>query len=69
MKTAATCVGRVAPKLCQAAQEVLTDGETQSGFLARGLASRHAAHASGRYVKAATVLNELTRRLKTTIAK
>lgn len=40
------------------------DGETLSGFVARGLASRDAANASGRYVKAATVLGKLETRLK-----
>ena len=37
--------------------------ETLSGFIARGLVSRNAAHASGRYVKAMTVLDRLGRRL------
>jgi len=36
----------------------------QIEFIARGLASRDAAQASGRYVKAATVLGKLERRLK-----
>ncbi|MDO8790086.1 MAG: YlcI/YnfO family protein [Sulfuritalea sp.] len=36
----------------------------QMEFIARGLASRDAALASGRYVKAATVLGKLERRLK-----
>lgn len=38
--------------------------ETLSGFAARGLASRDAAQASGRYVKATTVVGKLARRLK-----
>lgn len=92
MKTAAIPAVRVPPELRQAAEEVLADGETLSGFVAdavrrnveyrqaqaafvaRGLASRDAAQASGSYVKAATVLAKLERRLKnarkkTTIAK
>lgn len=36
----------------------------QTEFVARGLASRDAASASGRYVKAATVLGKLERRVK-----
>ena len=36
----------------------------QAEFIARGLASRDAAQASGRYVKAAAVLGKLERRLK-----
>ena len=82
MKTAAIPAVRVPPELRQAAEEVLADGETLSGFVAdavrrnieyrqaqaafvaRGLASRDAARASGRYVKAATVLGKLERRLK-----
>ncbi len=35
-----------------------------SGFLARGLASRDAAQASGRYVKTATVVGKLKLRVK-----
>ncbi len=82
MKTAAIPAVRVPPELRQAAEELLADGETlsgfvedavrcnvayrraQAGFVARGLASRDAARASGRYVKAATVLGKLKRRLK-----
>ena len=82
MKTAAIPAVRVPPQLRQAAEELLIDGETLSGFVedavrrnvdyrraqaafvARGLASRGTAHASGRYVKAATVLCTLERRLK-----
>ncbi|MDP1732841.1 MAG: hypothetical protein Q8L44_00595 [Sulfuritalea sp.] len=41
-----------------------TDGETLSGFVARGLASRDAASASGHYVKTGTVLGKLETRLK-----
>jgi hypothetical protein len=41
-----------------------TDRETLSGFIARGLASRSAAQASGRYVTASTVLGKLEARLK-----
>jgi hypothetical protein len=81
MKSAAIPAVRVPPELRQAAEELLVDGETLSGFvedavrrnveyrqaqvafLARGLASRDAARASGRYVKAATVLGKLNRRL------
>lgn len=81
MKTAAIPAVRVPPELRQAAEELLVDGETLSGFvedavrrnveyrqaqaafLARGLASRDAARTSGRYVKAATVLGKLNRRL------
>ena len=83
MKTAAIPAVRVPPELRQAAEELLADGETLSGFVedsvrrnveyrraqtafvARGLASRDAASASGRYVKAGTVLGKLERRLKT----
>lgn len=82
MKTAAIPAVRVPPELRQAAEELLSDGETLSGFVedsvrrnveyrrtqaafvARGLASRDAAHASGRFVKAATVLGKLKQRLK-----
>lgn len=82
MKTAAIPAVRVPPELRQAAEELLAEGETLSGFvedavrrnveyrraqtefIARGLASRDAARASGRYVKAATVLGKLERRLK-----
>ncbi|MCM2288734.1 MAG: prevent-host-death protein [Sulfuritalea sp.] len=81
MKTAAIPAVRVPPELRQAAEEVLAEGETLSGFvedavrrnveyrqaqaafIERGLASRDAARASGRYVKAATVLGKLKRRL------
>ncbi|MDP2826053.1 MAG: YlcI/YnfO family protein [Sulfuritalea sp.] len=81
MKTAAIPAVRVPPELRQAAEELLVDGETLSGFVedavrrnveyrraqaafvTRGLASRDAARASGRYVKAATVLGKLDRRL------
>lgn len=81
MKTAAIPAVRVPPELRQAAEELLADGETLSGFVedavrrnveyrraqtafvARGLASRDAAHASGHYIKAATVLGKLNRRL------
>ncbi len=38
--------------------------ENLSSFIARGLASRDAAHASGRYVTATTVVGKLARRLK-----
>ena len=82
MKTAAIPAVRVPPELRQAAEELLADGETlsgfvedavrrnvayrraQAGFVARGLTLRDAARASGRYVKAATVLGKLKRRLK-----
>lgn len=82
MKTAAIPAVRVPPELRQAAEEVLAEGETLSGFVAdavrrnveyrraqsefvaRGLASRDAARASGRYVSAASVLGKLDRRLK-----
>jgi predicted transcriptional regulator len=81
MKTAAIPAVRVPPELRRAAEELLADGETLSGFvedavrrnvdyrraqaefIARGLASRDAARASGRYVKASTVLGKLNRRL------
>ena len=83
MKTAAIPAVRVPPELRQAAEELLVDGETLSGFvedavrrnveyrraqaafISRGLISRDAARASGRYVTAATVLGKLGRRLKT----
>jgi predicted transcriptional regulator len=83
MKTAAIPAVRVPPELRQAAEELLADGETLSGFvedavrrnveyrqaqaafIERGLASRDAARASGRYVKASTVLGKLKRRLTT----
>ena len=82
MKTAAIPAVRVPPELRQAAEELLAEGETLSGFVedavrrnveyrraqtefvARGLASRDAARASGRYITAATVLGKLDRRLK-----
>jgi len=82
MKTAAIPAVRVPPELRQAAEELLAEGETLSGFVedavrrnveyrraqtefvARGLASRDAARASGRYITAATVLSKLDRRLK-----
>ncbi|OHC64873.1 MAG: prevent-host-death protein [Rhodocyclales bacterium GWA2_65_19] len=82
MKTAAIPAVRVPPELRQAAEELLAEGETLSGFvedavrrnveyrraqsefIARGLASRDAARASGRYVTAASVLGKLDRRLK-----
>lgn len=81
MKTAAIPAVRVPPELRKAAEELLVDGETLSGFVedavrrnveyrraqaafvTRGLASRDAARDSGRYVKAATVLGKLNRRL------
>lgn len=81
MKTAAIPAVRVSPELRQAAEELLAEGETLSGFVedavrrnveyrqaqaafvTRGLASRDAARASGRYVKASTVLGKLKRRL------
>lgn len=81
MKTAAIHAVRVPPELRRAAEELLADGETLSGFVedavrrnveyrraqaafvTRGLASRDAARTSGRYVKAATVLGKLDRRL------
>ncbi len=81
MKTAAIPAVRVPPELRQAAEELLAEGETLSGFVedavrrnveyrqaqtafvARGLAARDAARASGRYVKAATVLGKIKRRL------
>jgi predicted transcriptional regulator len=81
MKTAAIPAVRVPPELRQAAEELLGEGETLSGFvedvvrrnveyrqaqaafIERGLASRDAARASGRYVKAATVLAKIKRRL------
>ncbi len=81
MKTAAIPAVRVPPELRQAAEELLADGETLSGFvedavrrnveyrkaqaafIERGLASRDAARTSGRYVKAATVLGKIKRRL------
>lgn len=82
MKTAAIPAVRVPPELRQAAEKLLAEGETLSGFvedsvrrnveyrqaqaafIERGLASRDAARASGRYVTAATVLGKLDRRLK-----
>ncbi|MDK9704238.1 MAG: prevent-host-death protein [Sulfuritalea sp.] len=82
MKTAAIPAVRVPPELRQAAEELLAEGETLSGFVedavrrnveyrraqtefvARGLASRDVARASGRYITAATVLGKLDRRLK-----
>jgi predicted transcriptional regulator len=82
MKTAAIPAVRVPPELRQAAEDLLADGETLSGFVedavrrnvefrraqaafvARGLASRDSARASGRYVTAAAVLGKLARRLK-----
>ena len=82
MKTAAIPAVRVPPELRQAAEELLAEGETLSGFvedavrrnveyrraqaafIERGLASRDAARASGRYVTAAAVLGKLDRRLK-----
>lgn len=81
MKTAAIPAVRVSPELRRAAEELLADGETLSGFvedavrrnveyrqaqaafIARGIASRDAARASGRYIKVATVLGKLKRRL------
>jgi len=81
MKTAAIPAVRVPPELRQAAEELLAEGETLSGFvedavrrnveyrqaqaafIERGLASRDAARASGRYVKASTVLGKIKRRL------
>lgn len=38
--------------------------ETLSGFVVRGLASRDAAYASGRYITATAVVGKLARRLK-----
>jgi predicted transcriptional regulator len=82
LKTAAIPAVRVPPELRQAAEELLADGETLSGFVEdavrrnveyrraqvafveRGLASRDAARASGRYVTAAAVRGKLDRRLK-----
>lgn len=82
MKTAAIPAVRVPPELRRAAEELLAEGETLSGFVedavrrnveyrraqtefvARGLASRDAARASGRYITAASVLGKLDRRLK-----
>lgn len=59
MKTAVTCTGRAPPELRQTAEEVLTDGETLSGFIARDLASSDAALTSRHYVKTSTVLTKL----------
>jgi predicted transcriptional regulator len=81
MKTATIPSLRVAPALRQAAEDVLHEGETLSGFvesalraqielrqaqeefIARGLASRDKAKASGRYVSSAAVLKRLQGRL------
>jgi hypothetical protein len=81
MKTATLPSLRVAPELREAAEEVLREGETLSGFLesalraqiqerrlqdefiARGLASREKARASGRYTPAAAVLSQLQKKL------
>lgn len=82
MKTASLPSLRVDPALREAAEAVLQEGETLSGFveqsvraqvqlrqqqeafIARGLASRDSARASGRYVEAAEVLSGLEARLK-----
>ncbi len=69
MKTDANPDVHLSPELRHAAEEFLADGETMSGFIARGLASRDSAHASGRYVKALTVLDKLSRRVKDTCMK
>lgn len=82
MKTASLPSLRVDPALRQAAEAVLQEGETLSGFveqsvraqvqlrqqqeafMARGLASRDSARASGRYIEAAEVLAGLEARLE-----
>ena len=81
MKTATIPSLRVEPELRRAAEEVLRDGESLSGFvecvvreqiqkrqrqaafIARGLASRDQAKASGVYVSSAAVLPKLETRL------
>lgn len=81
MKTATLPSLRVDPQLRDAAQSVLEEGETLSGFieasvresigrrraraefLARGLASREQAQASGVYFAAADVQAEMTQML------
>lgn len=87
MKTATLPSLRVDPQLRDAAQSVLQDGETLSGFIeaavretierrrtraefvARGLASREEAHASGVYFAAGEVQAELGRMLSQARAK
>lgn len=69
MKTDANPDVRFSPELRHAAEEFLADGETMSGFIARGLASRDSSLASGRYVKAQTVLGKLSRRVKDACTK
>jgi predicted transcriptional regulator len=82
MKTATIPSLRVEPELRQAAESVLREGETLSGFVEeavrrnveyrraqqafidRGLAGREAARRSGKYVRAATVLDKLSKRLQ-----
>lgn len=64
MKTDADQRVRISPVLCDAARESFAEGEAMSGFIARGLVSRDAAHASGRYVKTATVGGKQELRVK-----
>lgn len=81
MKTASIPSLRVEPALRRAAEDVLRDGESLSGFvesalrqqiqqrqqqadfIARGLASRDQARASGVYVSSSAVLKKLEARL------
>lgn len=81
MKTATIPSLRVAPELREAAEQVLREGESLSGFVesalraqieqrqmqaefvARGLASRDRARATGHYVPAGTVVKRLESRL------
>jgi AraC-like DNA-binding protein len=81
MKTATIPSLRVEPALRNAAEEVLRDGESLSGFvecavraqiqqrqeqaafIARGLASRDRAKATGKYLSSAAVLKKLEARL------
>lgn len=81
MKSATFPSLRVSPALRRAAEDVLQEGETLSGFveasvraqielrqsqaafIARGLASRDRARATGDYVSSAAVLKKLEGRL------
>ena len=64
MKSAAIPAVRVPPGLRRATEELLAAGETLFDFVARGLASRDEARASGGHVTAASVLGKLDRRLE-----
>jgi len=59
MKSANPPVDHVTPEFSEAAEQVLPQGESFSGFIERGLLSREDARHSGCYSAAEAVLGEL----------